>query len=88
MRAEARRRAAKNANHKNARRRRACRGKGAIMGKVCGTSGKKPMAQWNWEAQDRGSRTKKAKSGKEVMRQGRGRFPKEHALRFRFETPV
>ena len=54
-----------NKNHKKARRRRACTGKGEIMCKVCGDSGKKPMAQGNWEAQDRGSRTKKGVSREE-----------------------
>jgi len=69
MRAEARKSAARNANHKNARRIRIWTGKGAIMVEVCGKSGKKPMAQWNWEVQDRGSRTKRGFSGKTHMTQ-------------------
>ena len=67
MRAEARKSAARNANHKNARRIRTWTGKGAIMVEVCGKSGKKPMAQWNWEFQDRGSRTKCGFSDKRRM---------------------
>ena len=58
MRAEASRIAAKNVNHKKARRRKESSGMGAIMSGVCAGFEEKPMAQWDWEVQDRGSRTK------------------------------
>jgi len=51
--------AVKNVNHKKARRRKESSGMGAIMGGVCAGLEKKPMAQWDWEVQDRGSRTKR-----------------------------
>ena len=55
---EARMAASKKVIHSNARRRKAWKGKEAVTGKVCGGWKKKPMAQWDWEVQDRGSRTK------------------------------
>jgi hypothetical protein len=58
MRAEKRRAAAKKASHRNARRTTDGSRMGAGMGKVCERSRKKPMAQWRWEIQDGGSRTK------------------------------
>ena len=58
MRAEASKIAVKNVNHKKARRRKESSGMGAIMSGVCAGSEKKPMAQWHWEVQDRGSRTR------------------------------
>ena len=55
---EARTAASKKVIHSKARRRKAWKGKEAVTGKVCGGLKKKPMAQWDWEVQDRGSRTK------------------------------
>lgn len=55
---EARTAASKKVIHSNARRRKVWKGKEVVTGKVCGTLKKKPMAQWDWEVQDRGSRTK------------------------------
>jgi hypothetical protein len=55
---EARTAASKKVIQSNARRRKAWKGKEAVTGKVCGGLKKKPMAQWDWEVQDRGSRTK------------------------------
>jgi hypothetical protein len=54
----ARKSAAKKMNQSNARRRRVWRGKGAIIKGVCAGFEKKPMAQRDWEVQDRGSRTR------------------------------
>ena len=58
--AEASKIAVKNVNHKTARRRKESSGGCAIMDGVCAGFEKKPMAQWDWEVQDRGSRTRKA----------------------------
>ena len=60
MNAEARKSAVKNVNHKTARRRKESSGVGAIMEGVCAGLEKKPLAQWDWEVQDRGSRTRNA----------------------------
>jgi len=56
--AEASKIAVKNVNQRNARRRRESSGGCAIMEGVCARLEKKPMAQWDWEVQDRGSRTR------------------------------
>ena len=75
---EARTAASKKVIHSKARRRKAWKGKEAVTGKVCGGLKKKPMAQWDWEVQDRGSRTKlggiergNAKRGDNIARNAR-----------------